>query len=71
MLVGILSKIRKVCINFLWSSHKEDGIPLIKWSRLVIPKKLGGWGIKNLVWFYKSHCEKLMETNPQQYDFVE
>ena len=32
-------------------SHRSGGIPLEKWSRVATPKKLGGWGIKNIFLF--------------------
>jgi hypothetical protein len=48
---GILTKIRKLCFHFLWSGHKEiGGVSLVKWTRLAMPKELGGWGIKNIYW---------------------
>jgi hypothetical protein len=44
---GILSKIRKMCFHFLWLGHKEaGGVTLVKWSRLAMPKEMGGYGIK-------------------------
>jgi hypothetical protein len=51
---GILTQIRKMCFKFQWSGKKEvDGIPLVKWQRLVMPTTLRGWGIKNMVRFNK------------------
>ena len=45
---GILTKIRKKCFSFLWTtSNKNEGIPLAKWTTIALPKVLGGWGIKN------------------------
>jgi hypothetical protein len=35
-----------------------EGIPLVKWSLLAMPKELGGWGIKNIVWFSKALATK-------------
>ena len=56
---GILAKIRKKCFSFLWTtSTKIEGIPLVKWTKLVLPKSKGGWGIKNLDLFYKALAAK-------------
>jgi hypothetical protein len=35
-------------------------LPLFKWSRLVMPKELEGWGIKKLVWFCKYLVAKIL-----------
>jgi hypothetical protein len=52
--IGILTKIRKLCLQFSMVRAKDSGgIPLVKWSCLAMPKELGGWGIKNIVWFCK------------------
>ena len=58
---GILTKIRKKCFSFLWtSSKKAEGIPLVKWRVISLPKELGGWGIKNLDLFCKALAAKTM-----------
>jgi len=41
---GILNKIKKKCSSFLGIGKRtKEGIPLVKWSRIVAPKVLGGW----------------------------
>jgi hypothetical protein len=36
---GILDKIRRKCFNFLWSGRRlEEGIPLVKWTRIASPR---------------------------------
>ena len=56
---GIIAKIRKKCINFLWTTRsKKEGIPLVKWPKIVLPKSRGGWGIKNLDLFCKALAAK-------------
>ena len=58
---GILTKIRKMCFSFLWTtSKKSEGIPLAKWKFIAKPKELGGWGIKNLELFNKALAAKTM-----------
>jgi hypothetical protein len=56
---GILSKIRKVSFIFLWSGNcASEGIPLVKWSKITMPKNLGGWGLKNIYQFSQSLVAK-------------
>jgi hypothetical protein len=58
---GILHKIRKVCFHFLWAGISEKrSYPLVKWTKLAMPKELGRQGIKNLVWFYHALVAKIM-----------
>ena len=57
----ILTKIRKKCFSFLWTSRKQaKGIPLVKWSVIYLPKESGGWGIKNLTLLCKSLASKAL-----------
>jgi hypothetical protein len=52
---GMLTQVRKLCFPFLWFGKKEvDGIPLVRWMKLAMPKQLGGWGIKNIFTFSKA-----------------
>lgn len=54
---GILTKIRKKIFSFLWlSSWYLEGIPLVKWLRVTLPKKLGGWGLKYIYLFSGGKC---------------
>ena len=56
---GILTKIRKKCFSFLWMARKQaEGIPLVKWRVISLPKVLGGWGVKNLELFCKAIAAK-------------
>ena len=56
---GILTKIRKKCFAFLWTASKQNnGIPLVKWTNIDLPKEIGGWGIKNLPLFTKALAAK-------------
>ena len=50
-----------MCFSFLWTASKQnDGIALVKWKTLAMPKKLGGWGIKNLDMFTKALAAKTL-----------
>ena len=52
---GILTKIRKTCFSFLWTTSKQnEGIPLTKWTNISLPKEFGGWGIKNPMLFSRA-----------------
>jgi len=52
---GILEAVRKLNFGFLWSGEKEAHVtPWVRWKRIVAPKALGGWGIKNIYLFSKS-----------------
>jgi hypothetical protein len=45
--------------SFVWSGKKDkEGIHLIRWDKLAKPKKLGGWGIKNIFTFGKALAAK-------------
>ena len=50
--ISVLNKLRSIAFAFLWGSsgtkHKHH---LTNWQHLSWPKKNGGWGIKNLLWF--------------------
>jgi hypothetical protein len=44
-----LNNIRKRMFSFLWSGKKlKEGLHLINWQKIAMPKKDGGWGIKNI-----------------------
>ena len=43
---------------FMDNKLKKEGIPMVKWTRLVLPKSRGGWGIKNLDLFCKELVAK-------------
>jgi hypothetical protein len=49
---SVLNQIRKLMFKFLWNGSKDSQkIHLCRWELLSRPKKLGGWGIRNLVLF--------------------
>jgi hypothetical protein len=53
--VSVLSKIRKLIFDFLWSGGgKTHGIHLCSWETLAKPKHLGGWGLQNLFLFNRA-----------------
>ena len=56
---GILESIRRICFRFLWSGKKEEQVtPWVNWKRIVVPKGLGGWGLKNIFLFTKDLAAK-------------
>ena len=42
------------------ASKKAEGIPLVKWTTIVLPKSKGGWGIKNPDLFCKALAAKCL-----------
>ena len=49
---SILDKLRSMIFSFLWgSSAKNKKFHLVDWHTLAYPTSLGGWGIKQLLWF--------------------
>ena len=57
--MGIIDKIRMLCLKFLWSGkHNSYGLPWTSWNILANPKYLGGWGIKVPVVFAKALAAK-------------
>ena len=56
---GILESIRRICFRFLWSGKKDEQVtPWVNWKRIVVPKGLGGWGLKNIFLFTKALAAK-------------
>jgi len=51
---GILEATRKLTFKFLWSGKKESHVtPWVHWEKIVVPKALRGWGLKNIFLFSK------------------
>jgi hypothetical protein len=49
ILKGILTKNQNKCFSYMWLGNRsKEGIPLVKWSRISKPNKLGGWDLKNI-----------------------
>jgi hypothetical protein len=56
---SILNTIRRKMFSFLWTGKKiKEGIHLISWNKIAKPKKMGGWGIKNIFTFGKALAAK-------------
>jgi hypothetical protein len=56
---GILEAARKLTSKFLWSGKKEAHvIPWVRWDKIVVPKAMGGWGLKNIFLFSKALVAK-------------
>jgi hypothetical protein len=53
-----LNNLRKIMFNFLWKGNNEtEHYHLCKWELLTLPKKYGGWGLRNLFDFNKDLTE--------------
>jgi hypothetical protein len=49
---SILNTLRKIMMNFLWNGNRETNhIHLCKWEQISVPKRNGGWGLRNLLDF--------------------
>jgi hypothetical protein len=56
---SILNNIRRRMFSFLWTGKKiKEEIHLISWKKIAKPKKVGGWGIKNIFSFGKALAAK-------------
>jgi hypothetical protein len=56
---GILEASHRLCFRFLWSGKKENQVtPWVNWKRIVVPKGLGGWGLKNIFLFSQALAAK-------------
>jgi hypothetical protein len=56
---AILDKIRRRSFIFLWSRKREkDNFHLVAWNKIALPKKSGGWGLKNIFEFGKALAAK-------------
>jgi hypothetical protein len=65
---GTLEATRKLSFIFLWSGKKDSQVtPWVRWKRIIVPKALGGWGLKNIHVFSKALVAKggwrLLTTN--------
>jgi len=57
----ILNIIRRKIFSFLWIEKKiKEGIHLISWNKIAKPKKMGGWGLKNIFTFGKALAAKIL-----------
>jgi ribonuclease HI len=53
--VTVLRSLRQLIFSFLWSgSNKSSGYHLCNWEVLSKPKLMGGWGLRNLPFFYRA-----------------
>ena len=59
ILAGILDNIRKKFFSFLWAEKREkEELPLVSWKKMAKPKKVGGWGLKNIHLFKQALAAK-------------
>ena len=49
---GILEQVRRLCFSFVWrGKHDHRAMVWVRWEKIVVPKALGGWGLKNIFLF--------------------
>jgi hypothetical protein len=70
--IGVLEVIRRISFRFISVSCREKrGIPLVSWKRMVVPKDLGGYALKNIFIFLKYLATKGIWIKPSQRLMVE
>ncbi|KAJ1702306.1 hypothetical protein LUZ63_002085 [Rhynchospora breviuscula] len=71
--VWVVNAIDKTRRNFIWKGRSGKGLPLLAWSRVCLPKALGGFGIIDLrlqnislllrwIWRLYSHPSSMWST---------
>jgi hypothetical protein len=51
----VLNNLRKIMFNFLWKGNSESNhYHPCKWELLTLPKKYGGWGLRNIFDFNRA-----------------
>jgi hypothetical protein len=56
---GILEVAQKLTFIFLWSGKNDSHVtPWVRWKRIIVPKALGGWGLKKFMFYQKHWLQK-------------
>eukprot|EP00253_Pinus_taeda_P017857 PITA_17857 len=57
---NILAKLQQLCNRYLWAGNQDKRIfAWIGWNKIALPKKWGGWGLKELPTFAKALAGKM------------
>jgi len=57
---NILAKLQQLCNRYLWAGNQDKLIfAWISWNKIALPKKWGGWGLKELPIFAKALAGKM------------
>eukprot|EP00253_Pinus_taeda_P014598 PITA_14598 len=57
---NILGRLQQLCNRYLWNGSQEKRIfAWISWKKISLPKKWGGWGLKDLPAFAKALAAKM------------
>lgn len=57
---NILAKLQQLCNRYLWAGNQDKRIfAWIGWNKIALPKKWGGWGLKDLPIFAKALAGKM------------
>lgn len=53
---NVLARLRQLWSRYLWNGHQDKNIfAWVNWNKISLPKKWGGWGLKDLALF--AHCK--------------
>jgi len=56
----ILNQNFQICFKFLWKGSKDGrAFPWVRWDKITLPKKWGGWGLKKLFHISKDLATKV------------
>lgn len=56
----ILARLQKLCNRYLWTGNQDKHIfSWISWQKIALPKRWGGWGLKDLPLFAQSLAAKM------------
>lgn len=57
---SILARLQQTCNRYLWNGNQEKRIfAWVSWKKIAIPKKWGGWGLKELPSFAQALAAKM------------
>lgn len=61
---NILARLQQLCCKYLWNGHQDKNIfARVNWNKIDLPKKWGGWGLKDLPLFAQALAAKMGWTS--------
>eukprot|EP00253_Pinus_taeda_P012058 PITA_12058 len=57
---NILGRLKQLCNRYLWNGNQDKRLfAWISWQKITMPKKWGGWGLKDLLAFARALAAKM------------